>query len=313
MNFRNLMVMPVLAMLAAGPALADKKPVPPGPHEAYGARAEIVIRDVPYVPGREHNPKLRLDIYSNPHEGLWPAVVMIHGGAWFKGTKSYDNKVFICQALAARGYVVFTIDYRLAPGTKLKGQAEDAMSAVIWVKEHAKEYGGDPARIGVTGGSAGGHLGALVAWASDDPYFVPTGRGESAVDSEVLAAALYYPVLDLDQTLRENTHHLTGLAHLLLVGSVGKRYREAIKHLSPSNELDASDPPTLFLTGDADELRLYPQSVEYAEKLKALGRDGRLFTAPGKKHGFTWQYWEPETLASVQAMVDLFDQYLKQP
>ena len=308
--FRKIGLGLALGLALSAPAYAKKKPVPPGPHEAYDARAEIVVKDVPYVPGSK-NPKHRLDVYSNPHEGLWPAVVMIHGGGWIKGTKSYDNKVWICQVLANHGYVVFTIDYRLAPWTKLQGQAEDAMSAVIWVKEHAREYGGDPTRVGVTGGSAGGHLGALVAWASDDPYFVPTGRKGSDLDSDVRAAALFYPVLDLDQTLQENTKGFTPVARLLLVGKVGKSYRKALDHLSPSNELDASDPPTLFLTGDADELDLYPQSVAYAEKLKALGIDGRLYTAHGKMHGFTWQYWEPESTGAVAAAVKLFDQYLK--
>jgi acetyl esterase/lipase len=319
-EFRRIGQALALALVLSAATFAAKKPEPPhGPHEAYDAKAEIVIKDVPYVKGKEHNKKLQLDIYSNPHQGLQPVVVMIHGGAWFKGTKSYDNKVYICQVLANHGYVVFTINYRLAPANHLKTQAEDAMGAVIWVKRHAKEYGGDPTRVGVAGGSAGGHLGALVAWASDDPYFIPTGQAGSTLDSDVKAAALYYPVLDLDRTLRENVAslaHLKGLlplGRLLLVGSVGQRYQEALQHLSPSNHLKASDPPSLFMTGDADSLHLYPQSVEYQKKLQALGVDARLYTAPGKDHGFTWQYWEPETTASVQAMVKLFDQYLKSP
>lgn len=307
---KSALLLVLAAVVAAGPALAKKKPVPPGPHEAYGGRAEIIIQDQVYVPDSK-NPKHRLDIYSNPHEGLWPVVVMIHGGAWIKGTKSYDNKVWICKVLANHGYVVFSIDYRLAPWTKLKGQAEDAMAAVIWVKQHAEQFGGDPTRVGVTGGSAGGHLGLLVAWASDDPYFRPTKVRETELDSEVRVAGVYYPVIDLDETLRQNTRGFTPLARLLLVGAVGKRYRAALQHLSPHLELDPSDPPTLFLTGDADELKLYPQSVAYAEKLKELGIDGRLFTAPGKKHGFTWEYWSPESLNSVQALVDFFDLYLK--
>lgn len=313
-KLRHLGRILALALVLFLAGFAAKKPEPAhGPHEAYDAKAEIVIKDVPYVQGRERNKKLQLDIYSNPHEGLWPVVVMIHGGAWFKGTKSYDNKVYICQVLANHGYVVFTINYRLAPAHHLKTQTEDAMGAVIWVKQHAREYGGDPTRVGVAGGSAGGHLGALVAWASDDPYFVPTGQAGSTIDSDVKAAALYYPVLDLDRTLRDNVKRLTPVAELVLVGHAGKKYRAALEHLSPSNHLKPGDPPSLFMTGDADSLHLYPQSVEYQKKLAALGVDARVYTAPGKDHGFTWQYWEPETTASVQAMVKLFDQYLKSP
>jgi acetyl esterase/lipase len=117
------------ASLRSGPA--------PGPHEAFGGRAEIVIKDVPYVADRPEDKQLRLDIYSNPHEGLWPVVVMIHGGGWIEGDKTMDNKVWICKCLANNGYVTFTINYRLMPRAKLKKQAEDCMAAVIWVKQHA--------------------------------------------------------------------------------------------------------------------------------------------------------------------------------
>ena len=312
-EFRRIGQALALALILFLATLAAKKPEPPhGPHEAYDAKAELVVKDVPYVKGKEHNKKLQLDVYSNPHQGLWPTVVMIHGGAWYKGTKDFDEEVYLCKVLANHGYVVFTINYRLAPAHHLKTQAEDAMAAVIWVKRHAQEYGGDPARIGVAGGSAGGHLGALVAWASDDPYFHPTGQAGSTIDSDVKAAALYYPVLDLDRTLRDVGKRLTPLARLLFVGRVGKSYRTALTHLSPNHHLKPGDPPSLFLTGDADGLQLYPQSVEYQKQLQALGVDACLFTAAGKDHGFTAQYWDPETLASTQAMLKLFDQYLKQ-
>ncbi len=293
------------------PASAKKAEPAHGPHEAYGARAEIVIKDIPYVEGVRGQKKLKLDVYSNPHEGLQPVVVMIHGGAWIKGDKSMDNKVYICKVLANNGYVVFTINYRLAPAHILKKQVEDAMAAVIWVKQHAEEYGGDPERVGVTGGSAGGHLGAMVAWASEDPYFIPTGNPAGDIDSDVLVAALYYPVIDLDETLKTNTRSATPLARPLLTGKSGKAYRQALKHLSPHNHVDPDIPPTMFMTGDADALDLYPQSVDYQRKLTELGVDSRLYTAPGKDHGFTWQYWEPESVESVVEMVEFFDGYLK--
>jgi len=304
-------------LLAAAVALmvsacAAKKPTPPGPRSNYGgARAELIVRDVPYVPSMPDNKKLRLDIYSNPHQDFQPALVMIHGGGWVKGTKEYENKVWICEIAANNGYVVFSIDYRLVPEVSLKQQAEDAMAAVIWVKLHAREYGGDPERIGVMGGSAGGHLALLVAWASDDPYFHPTGY-TGPLDSNVKAAAVYYPVVDVDETLRVNGGKALGpLAHLLFYRRVGKPYHDMDQHLSPIHHLDQNCVPTLFLTGDADELGLYPQSVAAAAKLKELGVDGELYTAKGKKHGFTWEWWEPASIESTVRLVEFFDKYLK--
>jgi len=108
------------------------------------------------------------------------------------GTKENHNKVYVSKVMAANNYVVFSINYRLLPEARLKKQAEDCMAAVIWVKEHAREYGGDPDRIGVIGGSAGGHLGALVAWASDDPWFTPTGY-EGPLDSDVKSRGALLP------------------------------------------------------------------------------------------------------------------------
>jgi acetyl esterase/lipase len=222
-----------------------------------------------------------------------------------------DNKVYVCQVLANNGYVVFTINYRLAPQYVIKSQVEDALAAVIWGKEHAREYGADPNRVGVAGGSAGGHLAAMVAWNGSDPYFKPTGHPEKDVDAKVKVAALYYPVIDLDKTLHEQAKGFAWLGHALFVGAMGKPYVDQLKHISPVNFINASDPPTIFLTGDADNLHLYPQSVDSVNKLKALGVDSELFTAPGKKHGFTWEYWDPVSLASCMAIVKFFDKYLK--
>jgi acetyl esterase/lipase len=298
-----------LALLALFLVAATKTEQMP-PMEDYGAKAEIVIKNVSYMPGHEKDEDFLLDIYSNPHEGLWPVVVVIHGGGWVNGTKENHNKVYNAKHLAADGYVVFNINYRLLPEARLKKQAEDCMAAVIWVKLHAKEYGGDPERVGVLGGSAGGHLGALVAWASDDPWFVPTGNPQGP-DSFVKVAALYYPVIDLELTFREQGKWLGPAALSLIVTRRFETYQESLHHLSPMYHVKANDPPTIFLTGDADELNLYPQSVQYSQALRDLGVDSEVYTAPGKKHAFTGQYWEPEAQESARRVTAFFDKYLK--
>ena len=307
----NLKSLAVLVIAVLPLIAAIEKGEPPGPHEDFGGKAEIQIKDIPYVPSKPNNEKLMLDVYSNPHEGLWPVVVMIHGGSWMRGDKSMSPKVYVCKVLAANGYVAFNINYRLLPKTPIKKQVEDAMAAVIWVKEHAEEYGGDPDRIAVAGGSAGGHIASLVAWASDDPFFEPTGY-EGTLDSDVLAAALYYPVIDFDETLVDNGGKaLRPLARMVFTGKVDGPYKKLMEHLSPKNHIDEECVPTLFLTGDADSLKLYPQSVEYVEKLNELGVHAELYTAPGKDHGFPWNYWEPESVESAERIVEFFDTYLK--
>lgn len=278
-------------------------------HEDVGAKAETIIRDVPYVEGQENNPQLWLDIYSNPHEGKAPVVVLVHGGAWIMGDKTMDNKVFISKMLASNRFVVFNVNYRLAPKVKIAQQIEDVMSAVIWAKKHAGEYGGDAERIAIVGASAGGLLAAVSSWAYDDSFFKPTGYRNLDTNSQVKAVALYYPVIDLDRTLNEKMK-IVPFEKQYLTGARGKKYQQLLKHISPANHIKAALPPTIILCGDKDNFKLYPQAVEYTDKLRELGVTTELFVAPGKKHGFTWQYWEEESIASVKAVIAFFNKHL---
>src|SRR5829696_3888930 len=105
---------------------------------------------------------LLLDVYQPAKKDKGrPAVVVVHGGAWTIGDKSW----FAQQGnqLAERGFVAFSINYRLAPAHPYPAAVEDVEASVAWVRKHAKEYGVDPERIGALGGSAGGHLTGLLA------------------------------------------------------------------------------------------------------------------------------------------------------
>jgi len=267
--------------------------------------------DIAYVAGST-DPDQRLDVYSPPHDGLWPMVVMIHGGAWVKGNKEMPNYVAASRALAAAGYVVFNINHRLAPRVTVKQEAEDGMAAVIWAKAHAKDYGGDAERVAVVGGSSGGHLAALVAYASDDPWFVPTGGGTPGLDSDVDAAVLFYPVMDLDRTMRDVGSVLAPLGGLILTREAGADYRDALQHLSPVNHIDGNAVPTLFITGDQDSLKLYPQSVEAQRLLAEQGVTSVLHTAPGEDHAFTEKLDSPATAEATKKMIEFLDGQLKQ-
>ncbi len=308
----RLNILVVLAILFSWPLIAAgakiKEP-PPFPMEDVGAKAEIVIRDVPYVPSAPDNPQLMLDIYSNPHDGLLPVIVNIHGGAWLEGDKGPGDS-FNSKYLSNHGYVVFNINYRLLPKTPIKNQVEDAMAAVIWVKEHAGEYGGDSSRIGVLGFSAGAHIAALIAWASDDPFFTPTGNPQNDFDSDVKAAALYFPPVNFDQTLKANGSIIfLPIARLMFTKKIDGPYKKLVEHISPHNHIDQNCVPTIFLAGDQDELKLYSQSVEYSEELTELGIDTEFFTAYGHGHG--WPWWSSDGREGAELVADFFDRHVK--
>lgn len=125
-----------------------------------------VIRDVAYLDdAREEH---RLDVYLPRHrQGLLPVVLYIHGGAFHYLSK--DTHWLMGLLFAARGHVVFNINYRLAPGNRFPAALEDVSRAAVWVKQNAMRYGGDPDRIAVAGESAGANLATALTVAACYP------------------------------------------------------------------------------------------------------------------------------------------------
>ncbi len=124
--------------------------------------------DVAYASGGGR--RLHLDIFEpvnavNNH----PAILFVHGGGWSSGDRSME--VPLAQNLAAKGYVTVTVEYRLSPEAQYPAAVQDLKSAVRWLRAHASAYHIDTARIGVCGGSAGGHLAALLGATNGDRSF----------------------------------------------------------------------------------------------------------------------------------------------
>ena len=114
------------------------------------------------------DPQQELDVYVPAEAGATrPVVVFFYGGSWQSGSRG--NYLFVAQALTSRGYVAVLPDYRKYPETAFPGFVDDAAAAVRWTRDHAHEFGGDPARIFVMGHSAGAHLAALIA---TDPRYL---------------------------------------------------------------------------------------------------------------------------------------------
>ena len=160
----------------------------------FRSRAVEVARDIDYWGdgiGRH-----RLDVYRSrlaaPDDGA-PVMVYIHGGAWMIGDKREQGKPMMFE-LVARGWVCVAVNYRLSPKATWPDHIVDAKRAVAWVKEHIAEHGGDPSFVAVSGGSAGGHLCALLALSAGDPAFQP---GFEELDTSVQACVPFYGVMDM--------------------------------------------------------------------------------------------------------------------
>ena len=140
------------------------------PPVAEGLRGITEQLDVVYT--RVGDTELKLDLARPEGDGPFPAVVVIHGGAWRAGDKSQVQTK--PKAFNGRGYVLVSVNYRLHPAVIYKEQAGDIAQAIRWVHDHAKEHGGDPRRVFLMGHSAGAHLAAMQI-ALEHPPFDPRG------------------------------------------------------------------------------------------------------------------------------------------
>ena len=154
------------------------------------------ISDVVYeqVPMRGYpNVAMKMDILQPKSEKKLPAIVYVTGGGFINANK--DNGIQLRMHLAEAGYVVASIQYRVAPTARFPEPLEDVKSSIRYLKAHADQFGIDPERIGIIGGSAGGYLAAMAATTSGTTTF---DKGDNLqAGSDVKAAVDLYGLSDL--------------------------------------------------------------------------------------------------------------------
>jgi acetyl esterase/lipase len=191
-----------------------------------------------------------------------PGLIFVHGGSWSHGTrKIYD---YYCEHFAKNGYVAATIEYRLSGEAPFPAAIQDVKCAIRWMRANAAKLGVDPNKIGLAGGSAGGHLVLLAAYSnSDDPELEGTG-GNPGVSSRVQAVVdLYGPVQLLGRK--------TGPVVKFMGGKSMEEAPALYAKASPITHLTKDAPPTLILHGTVDELVNISQSDMLAARLTELG------------------------------------------
>lgn len=208
-----------------------------------------------------------------------PAVVFIHGGAWMSADRT--NGTPLVLLLAKHGFVAASIDYRLSGVAGFPAQLEDGKCAVRFLRAHASDYGIDPSRIGVMGGSAGGHLAALVGLTDGESSLEGNG-GWSTFSSKVSAVADLYGVSDLPGLVQ--AHKLNPAVEKLMRGTLAEKpdlYRQA----SPMHWVKAGAPPFYIAHGDKDETVPIGQSERLAEALRSAGTEVTYRVMTGVGHG----------------------------
>lgn len=262
------------------------------------------------VYGRRGERELALDVIK-PHRANGLGVLVMVSGGW-KSKHPGELSTWMAASLLRRGYTVIPVYHVSQPEASIMEIITDVNRAVRFVRHHAREYDIDPQRLGVTGGSAGGHLSLMLATrggpgpadASD-----PVDRESSAVQS----VAIFFPVTDL-LNLGKSTENLGD-------GGPPKSFRRAFgpegtnlpvwqvigRDCSPIYHVTTNLPPILIYHGDADTLTPLEQSEWFIAKTEAVGHPAKLVVHHGGHHGW------PSMIFDLRRFADWFDQTLRNP
>lgn len=248
------------------------------------------------------DPQQVMDIVRPKEAGARPAVLAIHGGGFRAGSrKGYQAT---CAMLAQHGYVCASADYRLAPGAPFPAAVYDVKAAVRYLRANASRLGIDPAKIGVMGGSAGGHLALFLGVTANVPEFEGDGPNRDQ-SSRVSAVVDYYGPSDLTRSYGRSVDAAEVLP-LFLGGDVAHA-RAMHLRASPLFWVTPDAAPTLAIQGTKDRYVNYEQSVWMIDRLLAAGVAAELESIEGADHGFKGADAE----RADKRMLGFFDRYLK--
>ena len=280
----------------ASPALAN-------PAEQDTPPAEIIFeKNIEYSnPDGQH---LQLNMARPKNaKGPLPCVVCIHGGGFRAGKRDgYDGLI---QNLARNGFAAVTVSYRLAPKYQFPAAVHDTKAAVRWVRANAAKYGIDPDRIGVTGGSAGGHLAQFLGVTPGVAEFEGDG-GNSNVSSHVKCVVNVYGPSDFTKSYGKSVDAAEVLP-LFLGGNLQTALPAHIRS-SPLNWVTPNAAPTLCIHGTEDKYVAHEQAVWMIDRLKASGVEAQLLTLQGAGHGFKGK----DANSADQALIAYFKKHLGQ-
>ena len=247
--------------------------------QGAGVNPESITRkwmDIPYANESQFQ---KLDVYL-PEEGKgpFPVILSIHGGAFKAGDKG-DRQVIPMLEGLGRGYAVVSINYRLSQEAKFPSQIFDVKAAVRWIRANSKQYNFNADKIAAWGGSAGGHLSALLGTSGGIQELEDLAQGNTGQSSKVQAVVDWFGPTDflkMDEQLKESAvrnpqvHSVPDSPESELVGKNLDDAPDIVKAANPETYITPDDPPFFIQHGLIDNLVPYQQSVNLAKKLEQV-------------------------------------------
>ena len=245
--------------------------------------------------------KLLLDaFYPKEKKGGGIAFIMVHGGGWRTGSRTQHYP--LAQALAAKGYVCFTPEYRLSTEALFPAGVYDVKTAIRWVRANAGKYGIDTGKIVIGGFSAGGELAAFMATTGNMPLF--EGAGCNAGTSSAANA-----LVDIDGTLsflhpesKEGDDTKSISAGTYWFGYSKTEQPELWKAASPLNYVSGQTPPSLFINSSLPYM--HAGREDYVKVLNEKGIYSEVHTFDNSPHSFPlFNPWFTPTVNYIDAFL----------
>ena len=332
MSKKILLTLAAAALLSLGTARSEAAAPARSPAEAASAESILLtvspqtpvisrISDIVYkqAPSRGYpNVALKMDILRPMSSKKLPAVICVPGGGFLSANK--DNSVQLQMYLAEHGYVTASVEYRVAPTSTFPAPLEDVKASIRYLKAHADQFGIDPDRIGIIGGSAGGYLSAFAGVTSGTRTF-DTGDNTDFT-SDVKAAVDLYGLSDLtrigddySKDIQEK-HRSPGATEALWVngspvfggidGGISAN-PEGARAANPISYIGKNSAPMLLMHGTADTVVSPSQTDLLFQALREHHIPSERYLVRDAGHGGI--YWNQEEVLRI--ITDFFDRYLK--
>jgi len=320
---RRLLIVVVAAVVAVGsPFVVDRISVQPGaalvkvifeagsgvktPPDFGGIRQSVTATRNITIPVADA-PSAALDVYvpNKPSSERLPMIMWLHGGGFISGSKDAVGDYTLM--LAARGYVVASLDYTLAPDAPYPIPIRQANAALGYLAAHADEFGGDAARLFIGGDSAGGQLASQTAALLTNPALAAAMPLTPAVPASSLRGALLFcGIYDM------SAFAVSGFPFVrtFMWSYLGRRdwlNHERIAELSTVDQVTAAYPPTLITVGDADPFDPMGRELVAALQGKGVPVQSAFYAGAGLNHEYQFDFSLPQAAEFFRSTVAFLD------